>query len=634
MINKLTAIVIWRGSSVSSKYGSKFLKKICGKTIIQIMDERLKQFNIKNIILITKEEDFKALIYTKKIGWKVINYYYRKFSDIRVALSLMSSKYIAIFDLNYPFVDSDLFERMFTEMRNHNLKYINLTKNRSYGPEFITTKDILIKCLIYKIFTKNRSLLLKDIFYEIIKTSSKKKEYKYPNNILNIEITANSASEFFIQSLGGTNFSLKKLSSIYSDPNKLRKILCQEMFQSETPHLINAQLNQLEQSLKVDDLFSFPVELWLNTTSICNARCSFCGYSPVTQKNRDILTLEDLKKMTWLKYVSKLNLLAGIGDVFTNPQFLDCYFYIKEAFPHLDVIITSNGIKLNEEYCEAFVGHLSQLNISLNAATKETWEKLIRVKGFDHIIKMYSFLYKLKKDKKVSLPKLSLSMVLCKENVHEMVKFVELADKLGAEKVDFRHYLPATLVGKRDMEKSNSLYYEKDQYDEMLRKAIAKAEELEIQIIAPLPFAYKGCYINMGERSIKKPSLCIEPWRNCCLTVDEDGNRQLTFCCSSFYLEINYNKSELTEFYFHKKIWNHPISKYFRKSVNIKGKNPICDFCNYYDQYDPENDLIYEIHKKVCHIFKDVNEKTKLKILEERLENVSEEVGCSPANVI
>jgi glycosyltransferase involved in cell wall biosynthesis/MoaA/NifB/PqqE/SkfB family radical SAM enzyme len=571
----------------------RYLREVCDRPLIQIMADRLFRMPIKKAVLVTTEDEPRTIDYAKGLGWCVVHFSRRRITDVKAVMRLLLSRYVAVFDLNFPFTDPALFNRLFTKMKEENLDYIRLGGSRAYGPNFIVKSHLLIQGGILKIVKGNKSISWREVFNTVLQ-SVYQSEFNDQKSLVATQVTADTARTSLIKAMGGVDFTLDDVKSFDLNPGKQRKSLHREMLNSETPHLVNKQLNDLECKSKLDKLLSFPTFVGLNMTSVCDAQCTFCSYSPKTQKHRDFITLEDIKKMTWLKYVSTFAIWGGIGESLANPEFLKCYNYIKEQFPNLNVTFSGNGIKLNEETCEAFAGHLSEFNISLNAATRDTWESLMRAKGFDNILNMFSYLAELKKTYGMTKPSLAVSMVLVKENIHEAVDFVNLAYKIGAERVTFCHFVPTTLVGKRTLDPSSSLSM--------------RAKKLGIQICKPLPFSQKDCHISYGMR-LDGPQLpCADPWKTCYLTVDEDGNRQMIFCCSGFYYDIHYDKSNLAEEYFIEKIWNHPAARYFRKTVNIKGKNPICTFCHTHDRFDPESNLIYGINEKVSSLFKKIRD--------------------------
>ncbi len=81
----------------------------------------------------------------------------------------------------------------------------------------------------------------------------------------------------------------------------------------------------------------------------------------------------------------------------------------------------------------------------------------------------------------------------------------------------------------------------------------------------------------------------------------------MIFCCSGFYYGVKYDKSDMSEENFCK-AWNHPAARYFRRTVNKKGANPICAYCQSVDRFDPENNRrYYEIGAKAAAMFQSMD---------------------------
>lgn len=608
-MKKVVAIIKCKKPSLTVKNKPQYLREVCGKPLIQIMADRLAKIPIRKVVLVTNEDEPETIRYAKRLGWKIVAYHKRKLSDAIAALRILTHKYIAVFDLNRPFADNKLFTRMFVKMLSNDLDYCHLTSNKPYGPQFIVKRGLLIKAGLFKAIMVKNHVSWQDAFQNIL-TFASQGEFADADagNLVKTELTSGNVSSSYVSALGGLDFELDSLQALENDHEFQIKLLHKEMLKSDTPHVENKLLNDSEIKCGKDKLLSFPTFVGLNMTSVCNARCTFCSYSPKTQKQRDFITLDDLKKMTWLKYVSSFAIWGGIGDSLVNPEFFDCYRYLKKNYPHLYITFSTNGIGMKKDICEEFAGHLGEYNVSLNATSKDMWEKLMKAKGYDNILETFEYLAKLKKERGTNKPLLSVSMVLVRDNLNQAVDFVDLTHRIGAERVTFVHYVSSTLVGKRELDESASPYFMKGECDRVMNEATKRANKLGIQITKPLSFAKGNFSIVYGARADCEPSACYDPWRTCYLTVDEDGNRQMIFCCSGFYYGIKYDKSNLTEKYFMEKIWNHPIARYFRKTTNIKGQNPICDFCMTYDRFDSNNnEVIYAVGKKIKPILEKIN---------------------------
>lgn len=396
-------------------------------------------------------------------------------------------------------------------------------------------------------------------------------------------------------------FGLQDAVRLFSDVDRLVPHLVQLRERSRFPHLINALLNRCEAGQGRCELRAYPVVVGLNIMPICDVDCQFCSFSPQEMDSRARVTLDQFKQLDWLKYVSELALWGGIGESLINPEFPKIFAYAVERFPHLKIGLSTIGKSLRPEISDQLVGRLSFLNVSLNAATKDTHAKIVKAGQFDRVVANLRYLMERRRAMGTSLPKVHLSMVIMRENVEEMVEFIDLAADLGVDQAVFSHYLTTTIEGKRKAGEDSSLYAHQELADEMIRKTRQRAAHLGVNVLLPLPFSTKDYHIQFSLRSDAGPSGdCLLPWTNCYLSVDERGNRQLLFCCSGMYLRTQYDIDRLDRDSFFK-IWNGPVPQHFRKTTNAAGGNPLCTFCKTEDRFDPANKKIFEIDRTFGH---------------------------------
>jgi MoaA/NifB/PqqE/SkfB family radical SAM enzyme len=254
--------------------------------------------------------------------------------------------------------------------------------------------------------------------------------------------------------------------------------------------------------------------------------------------------------------------------------------------------VISNGILLRNEICQAFAGNLHRLRVSLNAATQETWETLMQTRGFESVCQGISTLARLKKEKRTKHPEIILMMVVCRENVAEVVKFAELAHQLGAQGVNYSHF-SKSVMNSCKMDVHSSLYFAKEEADLWLGRAEKRAKELGLKVFdRPIPFSQQEKGYFWGERTVNVSEKCLFPWQTCYFGRSRKGKSKplMGFCCSGVESRIVYDLSSLDEESFCK-LWNHPYLHYFRKTAN-SGKahdlNPVCNFCKTVDQSDPK----------------------------------------------
>lgn len=396
-------------------------------------------------------------------------------------------------------------------------------------------------------------------------------------------------------------FGLREVARLYADEETFISYLTDRQAKSKAPHLVNAVLNRYEAEKGRSELKSYPVSVGFNIMPICNVDCQFCSFSPQEMVNRNGVTLEEFKRLDWLRYASELALWGGVGESLINPEFSAIFNYAVERFPHLKIGLSTIGKSLTPQISDQLVGRLSFLNVSLNAARKETHAKLVKAGQFDRVVANLRYFMEQRRAKGTRMPRVHLSMVIMRENVEEMPEFIDLAAALGVDTAVFSHYLTTTIEGHRKSPEASSLYCHQELADQMLLKTRQRADELGVNVFLPPLFSNKNCSILFSARSEYGPSGdCFEPWRNCYLSIDEQGRRQMLFCCSGMYLRAFYDVRRLDEANF-LRIWNGPIPQHFRKTTNSRGGNPLCSFCKTEDRFDPATQKIYDIDRTFGH---------------------------------
>jgi len=394
-----------------------------------------------------------------------------------------------------------------------------------------------------------------------------------------------------VQRLGGTHLSIASLTAAQQDEScvgdvlwRARRRLDARMQNSPAPHVWNRKLNRLESRNECADVRSFPLDVALNLTTRCNARCVFCDY-PHLDGCGQRLALADIRQMTWLKYVSKLGFGGGIGDPLMHPEFLEILDHVTQTYPHLATRVITNGLGLTPKVCDAFAGNLARLRISLNAASRDTWETVMRTRGFERICDSVSRLARLKKQRGTDKPEIWLMMVVNALNVDEVVPLVDLAGKLGAQFVNYNHFSRSVMC-RCDLSEGDSPYFDRERCDAALEQAAERAKALGIGIDYPPPFD-REVPIFEAARVDRAAADCYAPWQQCMLTGDDDA-RQVCLCCVGVGTTVYYEKQDLTEDGF-RRLWNDPILQHVRSTANASQPNPMCRFCRTVDRHDPAN---------------------------------------------
>jgi len=498
-----------------------YLRKICGVPIIKILNSRLKAIGqIKRPVLLMSSSEPYTSRATQNLGWITIAKNRRSLGDLVALFRLCASSYVALTDIRFPIIDPDIWSDMISRVERERLSFLFVKNYCGFSPIAIIRRDTALLVGIKKVFSDRKKGWLENVKDLAKKAKIEKTSIRKP--IISDCLRADTMDSEIIRRLGGAAISLKSLIKQERAEGFYRKGLLeisrdrlyQVMRDSRFPHKSNIKLVNFESRNRLEIVRSFPLDVAVTITDRCNASCLFCNYKPGSQNSKKRFSLEDIKKMKWLKYVTKLGMGGGVGEPLMNREFLEIFRYLSSRYPHLILRIITNGIALNREICEEFAGNLARIRISLNAATKTTWEKLMRTRGFERVCRSVSELSELKRKNNTDKPEIILLMTVSRQNIHEAVPFVELAKLLGAQAVKFSIF-SKSVMKRCDMEEEDSIYFGKNQSDRLLEQAAKRADTLGVKVFdRPLPFRKKGWQIFQGERVNRAPRKMLFPVAN------------------------------------------------------------------------------------------------------------------------
>ena len=171
-----------------------------------------------------------------------------------------------------------------------------------------------------------------------------------------------------------------------------------------------------------------PLNATLELTYRCNNKCIHC-YCSLSEHDRGAaegeLSRNEIEKLfDELEGMGCLWLLITGGEPLLRPDFREIYLSAKKH--GFIVTVFTNGILINDEIADLFLEfHPFAVELTMYGATKETYEKITRVKG--SYVRYREGLQRLLKRKvRVKLKAMAMTM-----NRHEMHGMNEIADELG-----------------------------------------------------------------------------------------------------------------------------------------------------------------------------------------------------------
>lgn len=179
-----------------------------------------------------------------------------------------------------------------------------------------------------------------------------------------------------------------------------------------------------------------PREIQLEVTGACNLACRMClvRYRPKLGKREGAMCLHVFKAIVDdLPDLEKLT-LQGLGEPLLAPDFDRMVEYACAR--GIRVGFNTNGTLLTRERAERLVAAgVDWLHVSLDGATKETYEAIRDGSDFDRVRTNIAGLVGVRQARDTERPTIQLVFVAMRRNLHELSALVRLAAELGVESV-------------------------------------------------------------------------------------------------------------------------------------------------------------------------------------------------------
>jgi len=253
------------------------------------------------------------------------------------------------------------------------------------------------------------------------------------------------------------------------------------------------------------DLTPYPWRIELETTNKCRFHCLKCEHTYWDEKPRD-MSFEEFKHIVdQFPNLTTIS-VSGIGHGFENKEFMKMLRYMKSKGVFVQFFDTF--MLTDEEKARELIQiGVDKIWMSIDAATKETYEKLHVGSNFELAVANFRRLVQLKKEARSQFPWVCFHYIVQKPNVTEMPQFIDFIHSITADDpaklrlVQFTRLIPF---------KENEFLYPHippEIVDETLRRA-KKYGNFKIDMV------------NISE-PLKKPPICeCTSWTVPFITVD------------------------------------------------------------------------------------------------------------------
>jgi MoaA/NifB/PqqE/SkfB family radical SAM enzyme len=304
-------------------------------------------------------------------------------------------------------------------------------------------------------------------------------------------------------------------------------------------------------------------------TTSCYLKCIHCEHTYFDKNylNQNI-TFEQFKKLIEqipnLKWIN----VTGEGSSFLNPDFLKILRYLKSRDIYVD--FSHDFFFMTDEIAKELINlKIERIYLSIDAATKKTYEKIRVNSNFDKVVSNIKRFIQLKKEMNSPLPEICFRMAFFKDNIQEVEKLIELIHSFGDSK-DIGDDPSINIVGLLEFEQTKGWVREIPQ--NVVDRVNKKAKKYGFTIYWSHP---------SHDESTKPPVDYCTAWAEPYVMI----RGHVVPCCGVLmsnkreFLEKNAFGNAYKQPL--RKIWNSKRYKEFRKLiVNPKGKIPLlCVSC-------------------------------------------------------
>ncbi|MBW8057493.1 MAG: radical SAM protein [candidate division NC10 bacterium] len=316
-----------------------------------------------------------------------------------------------------------------------------------------------------------------------------------------------------------------------------------------------------------------PRTLYLETTNRCNSKCQTCVRTFLTREPPKDLTLAELQRIVDQFPVLERVVLHGVGEPLLNRELFDMIAYLKVK--GATVLFNSDAISLTPKRAQQLIdSRLDEFRVSMDGATRHTYEKIRGVDQFDRVVGNVEQLLDLQRKLEQQIPRVSLWFTAMKTNLEELPAFVRLASRIGVPEV----YVQRLVYNGHGMAVA----------DQSLHQALHAREENLIKeaegLARTFEVAFKASGLTTPLESLHGTELGRRPWSGCqrpwtLSYVTANGN--VLPCCITPWSAKNYQGALLGNAFTDDfaSIWNGERYQQFRETFESDVPPDPCRGC-------------------------------------------------------
>lgn len=177
-----------------------------------------------------------------------------------------------------------------------------------------------------------------------------------------------------------------------------------------------------------------PIQLDIETISRCNYRCKMCQVSDWENSTRAMdMSFEDYKNLIDAQYGLIEVKLQGMGEPLLSKDFFRMIEYARKKYLWVRSTTNASLLHVDENYKKVLDSDICELQVSIDGASKESYEK-IRAGGKFNKVKENCILLN-NYAKQINKKRTRMWTVVQKDNFHELKDFPKIAAEMGFERM-------------------------------------------------------------------------------------------------------------------------------------------------------------------------------------------------------
>lgn len=305
----------------------------------------------------------------------------------------------------------------------------------------------------------------------------------------------------------------------------------------------------------------YPWCIEIETSTACNLKCIFCEHSYWQEKPR-FMTFEQFKHIVDQFPGLRRAGPSGIGNAFLNPDYPRMLAYLKQRNCYVELFESCAHLK--ESDIQTLVDlEIDKIWVSIEAATKETYEKIRVGARFENTLANVRRLAELRDKAGKPVPQLGFLFVINKLNIDDMLSYVEMVKNIIGDTK--KHGTFIFFTGLLYFPETNHLRVQVG--DELKKKVDQRCRDLHI-------FNAWSDNITVDRQACEcmrwnEPFVLVNGDVQCCCAINEANQRAY---------QVRHSFGNLFQVHF-KDLWYSDVYGDFKRALQKNVFPPICKYC-------------------------------------------------------